>query len=139
MVRGIHQKAPPLQRITYLDSHGAISLIFLKQREYCIKKRIQGKTQYISIEPQPLANQIVAVYRYYTVLKLDMSDKNVTRLGDGGLKSALAIVEYIGKFPGLAPHGNSRQIESEYIRTPSYVDHGRHRRHATEDRTKTSI
>ena len=41
-------------------------------------------------------------------------------MGEGGLKSSLALVEYVGKFPGLASHGNSRGT-NEYIRTPDYV------------------
>ena len=61
------------------------------------------------------------VQRYYTSLKLDSSFKRrVTSLGEGRLKSSLALVEYVGKFPGLAPHGNSRGT-NEYIRTPDYV------------------
>ena len=42
---------------------------------------------------------------------------------DGGLQSTckFAVVEYIGKFPGLAPQGNSKQADSEYLRTREFV------------------
>ena len=30
-------------------------------------------------------------------------------------------MEYIGRFPGLAPHRNSKQTDSEYLRTPDFV------------------
>ncbi len=34
---------------------------------------------------------------------------------------ATALVEYVGQFPGAAPHGNSKQPEKPYIRTPAAV------------------
>lgn len=37
------------------------------------------------------------------------------------MQSNLALVEYLGTFPGLAPHGNSKQANSEYLRTPDFV------------------
>ena len=43
-------------------------------------------------------------------------------LGEGGLRSKLAVTEYIGKFPGLSVHGNTKNGEGEeYVRTPAYV------------------
>jgi hypothetical protein len=42
----------------------------------------------------------------------------VTWLGDGGARSNCAIVEYVGYFPGLCPHGNSTDNEAEYTRIP---------------------
>ncbi|MES9883125.1 MAG: hypothetical protein ABW185_19850 [Sedimenticola sp.] len=102
------------------NSRGDLSLIFIKQGKYCTKRRIQGTTVYVPMDPQPMQTQIVVVHRYYTSLKLDSTyKKKVTWLGDGD--SNLAIVEYVGKFPGLGPHGNSRQPEDEYLRTPDYV------------------
>ena len=45
----------------------------------------------------------------------------VTCLGEGGLQSKFAVVEKIGRFPGLVPHGNSKQSNSEYLRMPDFV------------------
>ena len=39
----------------------------------------------------------------------------------GGLQSKYADVKYIGKFPGLAPYGNAKDMDSEYLRTPNCV------------------
>lgn len=45
--------------------------------------------------------------------------RRVSWLGVGA-KDSVALVEYLGKFPGLAPHGNSKSGE-EYLRTPTAV------------------
>ena len=43
----------------------------------------------------------------------------MTWLGQNA-KDIVAVVEYLGNFPGLPPHGNSKSGE-EYIRTPAHV------------------
>ena len=45
----------------------------------------------------------------------------MTYLWEEGLKTKLALVEYIGKFPGLSAQGNSKSGKGEHIRTPVEV------------------
>ena len=33
----------------------------------------------------------------------------------------IAIVEYLGSFPGHQPHGNSQKTQQDYIRTPGHI------------------
>ena len=62
------------------------------------------------------------MHRYYTNFKTDKSyKKRVTWLGEGGLTSSFALIEYLGSHPGLLPHGNSKDQKSEYLRTPNFV------------------
>lgn len=98
-----------------------LSMMFLRKGIFCIKKQVQRKVEYIPLNPQPEMDKAVVIHRYYTTLKVDkLYKKRVTWLGEGGLQSSLAVAEYVGKFPGLAPHGNARQ-PTEYLRTPDIV------------------
>ena len=104
-----------------LQESGNLSNIFLRNGQYCYKRQVQRKTEYIPLNPQPDANQIVVLQRYYTHLKLDSTyKKRVSWFANGGLQKNLAVVEYAGIFPGLALHGNPRQ-QTEHIRTPAEV------------------
>ncbi|WAR24353.1 LOW QUALITY PROTEIN: hypothetical protein MAR_038022 [Mya arenaria] len=47
--------------------------------------------------------------------------KRVSWLSEDGIVSKLAVVEYVGKFPDLAAHDNSRIPNSEFVRTPAHV------------------
>ena len=72
--------------------------------------------------PQPEPENVAIIQTYYTKSKLD---KSYTKTAcwfapESGIQSNLAIFQYLGKFPGLMPHGNSRD-ENEYVRTPTYV------------------
>ena len=85
---------------------------------YCFKRKIKGQYQYVPLKPPPL--EIVELHRYYTKLKKDQTyEKRVSWLGLGGDKE-IAVVEYVGKFPGVAPHGNAKH-KTEYVRTPDNV------------------
>ena len=93
-----------------LHDNGDLTLTFLKNGLYCHKKRVNKKTEYLPMTPQPDKNQIVVIHRYYATLKAsEKYNKRVTWLGEGGLESTLALVEYIGQFPGLASHGLSQK------------------------------
>ena len=95
--------------------------IYLKQKVFCIEKQINRKRQYIPMEPQPDPKTVVSLQRYYAKLKLDKNyEKRVTYFGKGS-SNKFALVEYIGKFPGLAAHGNAKSGENEYVRTPAAV------------------
>lgn len=89
------------------------------EKAYCTEQQINKKRVYVPIEPQPNANEVVTIQRYYVSLSLNKNyKKRVTYLWEGGLKTKLALVEYIGKFPGLSAHGNLKSGKGEYIRTP---------------------
>lgn len=104
-----------------MHDNGDLSMMFLRKGIFCIKKQVQRKVEYIPLNPQPEMDKVVVIHRYYTTLKVDkLYKKRVTWLGEGGLQSSLAVAEYVGKFPGLAPHGNARQ-PTEYLRTPDIV------------------
>ena len=101
---------------------GDFKKIYLKKGQFCIEKQISRKRSYIPMDPQPPNQEIAVVHRYYTTLKLDQNyRRRVTYLGKGGIESDLSMVEYIGNFPGLASHGNSKKVSSEYLRTPAHV------------------
>ena len=71
---------------------------------------------------KPAEDKEVNIHRYYAKSKEDRTyEKRVMWLGNGGLQSKNAVVEYIGQFPGLAPNGNTKKSDSEYLRTPNYV------------------
>ena len=80
------------------------------------REKVKGKYEYVPLNPQPADNELLLLHRYYTPLKTDKNyKKRVSWVSD-----KIALVEYIGKYPGPAPHGNAKQ-KSEYIRTPHYV------------------
>ena len=87
---------------------------------YCIEKKAKGKKVYEPLQPQPTDNDILTIHRYYAFLKADNTyKKRVSWLSSGG-NTQIAIAEYIGNYPGLGPHGNSK-YKTEYMRTPHYV------------------
>ncbi|KAK3082402.1 hypothetical protein FSP39_014261 [Pinctada imbricata] len=99
---------------------GKLKLIFLRKGHYHFQKKVKGKMTYEKIEPQPSPSNLVTIQRYYTTLKKDKQyRKRVTCKLE--TDSQYSICEYIGKFPGLSSHGNSKSGDSEYVRTPSAV------------------
>ena len=72
------------------------------------------------LNPQSSDTEVIELHRYYAKLKKDVTyQKRVSWLGLGG-NSEIAVVEYIGAYPGLGPHGNSKH-KDEYMRTPDDV------------------
>jgi hypothetical protein len=104
-----------------LCANGELKVMYFRDGVYCFRKQAQRKKVYVPIEPQPNRDSVVIIHRYYTVHKLDINyKKKVTWFGEGGISSSFALVEYIGKFPGLPAHGNSNK-NNEYVRTPQFV------------------
>ena len=106
----------------FLHDNGDLSTIFKKPTGYCTKKQVKKQIQYIPLDPQPDSKHVVIIQTYYTKSKLDKSyaKKACWFAPESAYQSNLAIVQYVGKFPGLGPHGNSRK-DTEYIRTPTEV------------------
>ncbi|KAK3101791.1 hypothetical protein FSP39_006376 [Pinctada imbricata] len=99
---------------------GKYKLIFLRKGEYHFQKKVKGKMTYVKISPQPSPSKLTTLQRYYTSLKKDKTyKKRVTRLLNDD--SCFTICEYIGKFPGLSSHGNTKIGETEYLRIPTNV------------------
>lgn len=104
----------------HITSDGKLKNIFKKDGIYCTVKRVNKRRVYIPIEPQPSADSVYELSRSYVSLKIDANYKRrVTWLGQNA-KDSVAVVEYLGNFPGLAPHRNSKSGK-EYIRTPAHV------------------
>ena len=128
--RGIWKSSSGTSPKTYylLHDNGDLSTVCLRNGLFCVRKMVNKHTEYRPLSPQPPNEQVVVVHRYYTTLKHELTSKQdkgyrkkVTWLGEGGLESSLAFVEYVGKFPGHAPHGLSQDQTHEYIRRPGYV------------------
>ena len=125
---GVWESKAGTSPITYyrLLENGELKRIFYTKKQYCYLSRVKvnGTTErkYIPFDPQPEPSEVVHLHRYYAKSKENKSyEKRVTWLGKGGLESNLAVVEYKNQFPGLAPHGNSKNPNSEYLRTPNFV------------------
>lgn len=98
---------------------GTLKIAHKKGEQFCYAKKVKRKKTFIPLEPQPSPESIIELVRSYSTLKNSSYKRRVSRLGIGA-KNNIAVVEYSGKFPGLAPHGNSK-MKTEYIRTRATV------------------
>ncbi|XP_061179931.1 uncharacterized protein LOC133188496 isoform X2 [Saccostrea echinata] len=88
--------------------------IVLRNEMFHFQKRSKGKCIYILMEPQPDPSKIVTLSRYYAALKLDPTyRRRISRMNS----SSVFVVEYLGLFPGMAPHGNSKRKQA-YVHAP---------------------
>ena len=88
----------------------------LKQGIYCILRYKNKKEEYVPLDPQPNAEDVVKVHRPYHKLQVDTPDKTkfqrrITWIEKSEsvlpeIPSALALVGYIGTYPGQGFHGN---------------------------------
>ena len=87
---------------------------------YCFERKRKGKKEYVPLNPQPNENELLTLHKHFGYLKLDNNyKKRVSWLSRGG-NTQIALVEYIGGYPGLCPHGNAKH-KAEYVRTPQFV------------------
>ena len=78
-------------------------------------KRIEVFTP---IDPQPHKENVLVVHRAYSTHTLSADYKRrISWIAHPERFSNIAIAEYTGSYPGLAPHGNSKK-NSDYIRLP---------------------
>ena len=92
------------------------------QQKYCREVKVGGKRTYVPYDPQPAADDVVVVERYYAVLSANEHYKRrVTWLiGNDGSVSDVALFEYFGQHTTAAPHGNSKRPNADpYVRTPA--------------------
>lgn len=83
----------------------SLKTVFVKKGEYHTRKKNKGKTNFVKLDPQPSDSQIVEIKRYYATSK---KDKMYKRRITSQTNKNFSIVEYLGKFPGLSSHGNSK-------------------------------
>ncbi|CAG2213397.1 unnamed protein product [Mytilus edulis] len=101
------------------DPNGVAKFVQKRKDTFCIIKTEKGKKNFIPLENQPAPDQVVELFRNYSTSKKDSSYKRrVSWIG--GQTNPIAIVEYIGIFPGLSAHGNTKK-DTEYLRTPATV------------------
>ncbi|CAC5400572.1 unnamed protein product [Mytilus coruscus] len=104
----------------YQQTSNGLRIIFKRDEAYCLVKRVNKKRIYVPIEPQPTPETVFELSRSYAALKKDSNYKKRVSWLAQGAKESVAVVEYLGQFPGLAPHGNSKSGEL-YLRTPASV------------------
>ena len=88
---------------------------------YSVEKKSGGRRTYEPMDPQPPADCIFTVFRYYSILAADETyRKRVTWL-ESAESSSVALHEYLGRHvPPDRPHGNSKGPEARpYKRTPA--------------------
>ncbi|XP_071525662.1 uncharacterized protein [Panulirus ornatus] len=86
---------------------------------YYVKKAVRGRRKYVSLQPQPDPSSVMDVQRYYTTSNAcSKYMRKVTWINSYGDRQipSVAIVEYVGTYPGDRPHGNSTNKCSTYIR-----------------------
>ena len=103
-----------------LEENNSVKYLTLRDGVYCSEKPISGKKVYKKIDPQPSAEKVIILSRYYTTLKRSNDYKRrVSRLeSPANTQTSYSIVEYFGKYPDeVAPHGNSKHQNNMYTRT----------------------
>ena len=107
----------------YLCDNDKLKRVDFRQGRYGFFKTENKKRTFIPFDPQPDPKYIAILHRNYTTLKLDQDYKRrISWFGQTPQNMTIkpvAIVEYIGEFPGRAPHGKSTKQTANYIRTPA--------------------
>ncbi|CAG2224638.1 unnamed protein product [Mytilus edulis] len=101
------------------DPNGVAKFVQKRKDTFGVIKTEKGKKNFIPLENQPAPDEVVELIRNYSTSTKDSSYKRrVSWIG--GDTNPIAIVEYIGIFPGLSAHGNTKK-DTEYLRTPATV------------------
>ena len=112
------------KRTTYLILPSGDLKHIVKRKDlgdlYCFERKRKGKKEYVPLNPQPKDDELLTLHKYFGYHKgNDNYRKRVSWLSRGG-NTQIALVEYIGEYPGLGAHGNAKNKE-EYVRTPQFV------------------
>jgi hypothetical protein len=109
--------------VTYLmaaDGCAKFVTVVKKQGKFYIERSCK---QYHLIEPQPSETDLIVVNRLYRKLKANTDYKNrITWISSAPdthnyLRKNIAIIEYIGQFPGRQFHGNVKTQEAKRVYT----------------------
>jgi len=108
-------------RYPYLrQESGSFKRIFMHNKLYCTERVVEGRRTYVPYDPQPDANSVVHLVRYYTTQKDNTGyRKRVTWTVNNVTCTPHAVVEYSGTPVLSVPHGNSKaSTGNPYLRTP---------------------
>lgn len=111
-------------RTIYRRQHdGRVLQVVHRNGQYCLMRRVSGSKTPVSISPQSEEDDIFHVRCHYVTLKSSAGyKKRVTWDSDTDrLTGQVACVEYVGRWPGLVPHGNSPTNQQPHIRTSEPV------------------
>jgi len=87
-----------------------------KDGMYTIRKRVDGKTAFVPLEPQP--QQVYCMYRLYSKLRRHEKYQWRIKYMEG---CDFFLAEYLGDFPDIVePHGNAKR-GAEYVRSQPRV------------------
>ena len=105
---------------TYVKTENSLSVVKLVDGLYCRQRVVNKRRTWVPLQCQPSVDSVVTMESYYATLKLDMSfRKRVSWLTS---HPHVALYEYQGTSPtSNEPHGLSRQVKSEYVRTKPAV------------------
>ncbi len=108
------QRGSSPRHIYLCEENHQLTKLYQKDGKYCIQKMIKKKNTLKPIHPQPSDDKILQVHRVYNHAKAGNYRRRVTWISKlpasmGFINPKLATVEYVGKFPGLVPHGNSKR------------------------------
>jgi len=101
--------------------------VYLHDGYYCKQHLVNKVLRYIPVQPQPPEDCISEICRVYSTLKKHKDYRRrvtyITRMPPciSDTLPALGLVEYVGAFPGGAPHGNKKCSIRPYVRTPGQV------------------
>lgn len=77
----------------------------LKKEELCVRKRNNGKTSWVPLDPQPRPENVVVLSRYYATLKADPTfQKRVTFVYKAAKESLSNVALY--EYQGIQPNQN---------------------------------
>ena len=97
---------------------GAPRRVFLNGGRYCFECRAGGKRTYMPFDPQPVADTVTTLTRYYGTLNADATFKK--RVTWDAASPNIAVVEYQGSQPPPCRHGNAKtKTSTAYVRTPA--------------------
>ena len=105
----------------YITSQdGGMRRVFLRDGQYCVERKCNGRRTYDPFDPQPDPSTVVRITRYYGICNADPAfRKRVTWLDDSSGPSSVAVVEYYGVQPPASVHGNVKKLTTPYTRTPA--------------------
>ena len=91
-----------------------------KEKLYCVKKTVRGSRKSVPIQPQPHSSSVMEVQRNYSnSAACSKYMRRVTWINKYGDRDVppVAVVEYVGTYPGDKAHGNSTDKASSYVRS----------------------
>ena len=124
VVFGIPSKGHTVNSDFVFGENNNVKYLSLRDGIYCTEKTISGRKAYEKIVPQPSAESVPTLSRYYTTLKRSNQYKRrVSQLqSSDNTQSSFAVVDYTSKYPDeAAAHGNAKHQNTMCRRTNPYI------------------